>query len=107
MESLDVESDKSSGDGGGNLKFIIGCLLCLVVCIAVVLAVILTLPHTLTCFPHDARFFVDLTPNATITKVTPSMVCVAQRNETVRIDGAHFLKYNVDDDDLEEGGEAR
>jgi hypothetical protein len=60
-----------------NLLFSIG-LIALLLIIGVILAVILTLPRSLTCFPHDARYFVQLVPNATIERVDPPMVCISQ-----------------------------
>lgn len=76
------QDDRARGatkdDGGSKTPLIIVGIVVLVLAIALILSVILTLPRTLTCFPHDDRFFVQLVPNATIARVDPPMVCLAQ-----------------------------
>ena len=47
----------------------------------------------------DARYFVQLVPNATIDSVEPSMICLAQGDREVRINGKHFIRYNIGDED--------
>merc|ERR1719197_1209321 len=62
VEAFDVEDDKPD-KGGIAWKWpaIILGLLCLI--LLIIMIVLLTLPRTITCFPHDARYFVQLVPN--------------------------------------------